>query len=155
MESCGHDIYGKPFFRADFCILTFNEHLGNTKEDLQSLHSLRSKPAWTGDQTTKKEFFIEREPVIGHAYLLISAYEVHFSGHTAWINNTVLPFYEIPPCKGQWNTSIAPIGIALKGNSMNTIQIRRDPSKEDNFIIGNVIVHWREILRAPTNAFER
>lgn len=133
-------------FRSDFAIVTFDEHLGNTKEDLHLPQGF--KPCWVGDQSTIKEFRIEGEPVFGHAYLLVMAYEVHFSGHTVWINNTELPFYDLPPCKGQWLTSIIPVGCELRGNAMNSIQIRRNQIKEDNFIIKHIIVHWRETLNA-------
>ncbi len=129
--------------RADFAIITFNEHLGNKKEDLKIPHNVN--PIWVGDQTTIKEFYIEGNPVFGHAYLQIMVYEVHFPGHKVLINGTELPFYDLPPCKGQWLNSIAPIGVELRKNSINTIQIIRNPVHQDNFIIGHVVVHWREI----------
>ena len=139
-----HTSYRSQLLRSDFAILTFNEHLGNNEKDVKMAQSVQAK--WVGNQTTPKKFYIEGEPLFGHAYLLIMAYEVHFGGHTVWINGTQLPFYELPPCKGQWLTSIAPIGIELLGNSDNTVQIRRNEEREDNFIIGHVVVNWREMF---------
>lgn len=131
-------------FHSDFAFLTFDEHLGNTKEDLSVMP--KKKPVWVGDSSSRKTFWIEGSPVFGHSYLLITLYEVHFEGHKILINDTELPGCVLPPCKGQWLTTLVPVGVELKANDFNSIQIVRNQNRQDNFIISHVVIHWRELI---------
>ena len=127
----------------DFCILTFNEHIGNKKEDIP-IEELAPQAEWQGDNTSTKEFWIEGVPLFGHAYALITVYDVHFYGHRLVINGQPVSEASLTPNVKDWQTCLIPINVELKANSNNTVQIRRSQDREDNFIVRDVIIHWRE-----------
>lgn len=123
--------------QSDFGLITFWEHLGDKKGDLST------SATWVGDRTTVRNFNIDGVPQ-GKGYVLVQAYDVHEGSHQILINGQALPGMDIPKEVGKWQTWMdeIPSGIMKQGN--NTIQIRRDTSTGDNFIIRTVAIHWRE-----------
>lgn len=101
--------------------------------------------SFVGDQTSLLNFYVDGVILPPWIYLIVTAYDVHNYGHRILINGQDLPGFDIPPAPGRWQTwmSVVPIPLIQKG--YNTIQIKRDTSTGDNFAIGTVAIHWREI----------
>ena len=124
---------------SNFVVITFWEHLGNKRGDLST------SATWVGDQTTIRNFNIEGVPE-GDGYVLIQAYNIHDPTHRVLINGQNLGGRDIPKDTSwqTWMDRIEP-GKLRQGN--NTIQIVRDTSTGDNFIIKSVAIHWTESYR--------
>lgn len=125
---------------ADFVIVKFNEHLGDKPGDLKA-------PSFNfvGNQSSLKNFTIPGVPA-GDGYLFIQAADVQKKGHKILINGTDLPGTDIDKTGGgKWRDvmDVIPSGVLHKGN--NTIKIQ-GASGGDNFLIANVVVHWRHTL---------
>jgi len=124
--------------RSDFRLVVFNEHLGDKAGDI--------KAGWAnfvGNQTTIRNFYIDGYPT-NEAYLILQAYDIHKSGHKILINGQDLGGFDIPPDPGKWQTWMDRIDTTKLKKGNNTIQIVRDASTGDNFIVCMVIIHWRE-----------
>lgn len=124
---------------ADFQLITFNEHLGDSAGDIGT-----SMP-FMGDQTTKKTFNVDGSPT-GLGYLELQVYDIHSSSHKVLINDKDLGGFDIPtgPVEDRWQTWMDGIENGVLKKGQNTIQIKR-ASGGDNFLVGNVAVHWREL----------
>ena len=74
--------------------------------------------------------------------LLINHTHVHSSAHVTQINGDDLPWLDIIDADGKYATQmkLIPPGWLFKGN--NTIQVVQNGN--DNFIVFDVVVHWRE-----------
>lgn len=124
--------------RADFEVVSFFEHLGDKKGDINT------SAAFVGDQTTVRNFYVGTRPS-GSGYVTIQTYDVHNSGHRILINGVDLSSWDIPKAskENRWSTwtDVIQSGVLKQGN--NTIQIAR-AGGGDNFIVKAVIVHWRE-----------
>jgi len=130
--------------QADFRIVNFNEHLGNNVGDLKVPAGFGSFN-FKGNMSTVKSFVIDNPPVPNEAYLLIQTFDVNDPGHKIRINGVDLPLEDLPshPAENKWQTGMKKItGTTLK-QGVNTIQIIR-AAGGDNFLIGDVVVHWRE-----------
>ena len=125
--------------RSDFRMIDFNEHLGDNAADLNVPWA-----TFKGDKTTLKTFHIDGNPK-GEAYLIIQAYNVQEYTHKILINGTPLAGVSIPkgPSEVRWQTSMDRIEPQLKPGP-NKIQIERDPKTTNNFVVGKVVVQWRE-----------
>lgn len=125
--------------RADFEIVRFYEHLGDNINDLSA--SERGSTTWQGDESTEKVFNIDGTPT-GHAYLIIGTRGVDGWGHEVLINGTKAG--NLVPSKG-WQTQMLQVKSPAKlKKGDNTIQIVRDKTKTDNFLIDRAVIHWRE-----------
>jgi hypothetical protein len=124
---------------SDFTIIPFSEHLGPNESDLEA-----SWATFVGNQTSVKTFNIDNPPQ-GEAYLLIQTLHVGVFSHRIFINGVGLNGYNLPAHEG-WSTWMVPIqeGVLLHG--ANTLQIMRDDGSDDSFVVGNVVVHWREVV---------
>lgn len=131
--------------RSDFVAIYFGEHLGDNANDLNVPWA-----TFVGNQTTVKNFYISDQPA-GNAYLMLQAYDVHQTGHRILINGQNLSGFDIPRETGSWQTWMDVIDSGLLRFGNNTIQIQRDADTGDNFVVGNVVIHWREY--APTSPF--
>ena len=124
--------------RSDFQIVRFWDHLGDDKGDIKGVPS-----TFHGDETPTYNFYVDAQPLNG--YVVMQIYDVHSSGHEIMINDISLPNVDIAPqgAKNSWAVWLDEIpGKYLKcGN--NTIQVKRYRNG-DNFVIGDVVVHWRE-----------
>lgn len=122
--------------RSDFVVINFNKELGDRD-------TFPDKPwaEFVGNQT-EENFFISDVPV-GTAYLLLQLYHVNEIGHQILINGHHLSGGDITPHSG-WQTWMDEIESGKLQAGNNTIQIRRNTNTGDNFIVGRVVVHWRE-----------
>ena len=124
--------------RGDFRLIWFGEHLGDNASDLNVPWA-----SFVGNQTSVRNFHIDNVPT-GEAYLLVQTYDVHDSGHRIVINGVDLSGFDIPREAGGWQTWMDAINSSLLIQGNNTIQIRRNTASGDNFVVGNVAVHYRE-----------
>ena len=123
--------------RADYRRIYFGEHLGDNVNDLDVPWA-----SFVGNQTSVRNFYVDGEP--REAYLIAQLYDVHASSHKILINGVDLSGFDLPREPGGWQTWMDAInsGLLIQGN--NTIQFVRDGSTGDNFVVGNVAIHWRE-----------
>lgn len=128
--------------RSDFTYLRFNEHLGDKAGDLKMTEV---PTTWVGGQTSLKNFTAEGPVLPGYAYLMVTAYDVQSYGHRVVINGLDLNGFDIPPCPGRWQTWMDLIDTAFIAPGNNTFQIIKKTGSTDNFIIGTVVIHWREL----------
>lgn len=124
--------------RADFAIVHFMEHLGDKEGDLKVPGA-----TWVGDKTGVRNFYIAGIPT-GEGYLIGQFFDVHSPRHRIVINGNDLPGVDIATDIGHWQTWMDVInkGILRQGN--NTLQVVRDTTTADNFVVGSIVVHWRE-----------
>ena len=132
---------------ADFYIVGFGEHLGNNVSDLNVPWA-----TFKGNESSKKIFHIDGDPLEFDKYLLMQVLHVDSSSHIVKINGVDLAGIDITrsPEPNIWNVILDLIDAPLQRGE-NTIQIIR-ASGGDNFVIGNVFIHWREVR---TNFFWR
>ena len=124
--------------RSDFTMIHFSEHLGSNEVDLNAPWA-----RFVGNQSTLKTFNVDNRPT-GEAYLLIQTLKVGVFSHKIIINGTELSGYNLPQHDG-WTVWMAGIDEGILKHGANTLQIIRDTSAQDNFVVGYVVIHWREI----------
>ena len=126
--------------RANFEVITFDEHLGDDVGDFPPLLT-----TFVGDQTTLRNFSIDQTPV-GQGYLTIQTFGVNDFAHTIEINGTELAGHPDLIAHGGTHTFgswTRPIGLSVLRAGNNTIRIVR-ASGGDNFHVFSVVVNWRE-----------
>ena len=124
--------------KANFEVIWFYQHLGDNDGDLPT------NAQWEGDATSERVFHIEGRPT-GTGYITLQVYDVEQNDHQIKINGRFLPGYDIRPSGTKtWATWTDVIEHDVLRQGRNTIQIVRNRSDHDNFIIDNVIVHWKE-----------
>jgi hypothetical protein len=124
---------------SDFTIIQFTEHLGANEADLPA-----SWATFVGNQTSVKTFNIDNPPQ-GEAYLLIQTLHVGAFSHRIFINGVGLNGYNLPQHEG-WSTWMVVIQDGVLVHGANTLQVVRDEETNDNFVVGHVVVHWREVV---------
>lgn len=123
--------------RANYAIVPFQQHLGQNPESLSVPWA-----EFVGNQTDAREFTVPTDDVTD-AYLEIQAYDVEEYGHEIRVNETALSGFDVPPAEGwqHWMDTLA--GVSLHEGA-NTVRIERDATTTDAFVVGVVVVHWRE-----------
>ena len=123
---------------ANFAVVNFNEHLGNSVDDLNAPGF-----TFTGNQTSARNFNISGAP-IGTGYLIVQTLDVQNEGHRILINGGDLPGQDLVRTQvNRWQDVMdtIPEGFLRQGN--NSIQIIR-ASGGDNILIGAMVIHWQE-----------
>jgi hypothetical protein len=123
--------------RSDFAVIRFGEHLGDRLTDLHVPWAV-----YVGNQSTVKSFTVDAAP-IGDAYLLIQALGVSEFSHKVLINGAEVGGFNLPPSR-DWQTWMVIVNERFLKRGSNTIQVVRDATTPDDFVIGAVVVHWRE-----------
>ena len=120
---------------SDFNVVPIREHLGDKASDLNTDFP------FMGRNSSVKKFRIEGDPV-DDAFLLINHTDVHQNGHVIKINGQDLPWLDIIDADGKFATQmkLIPPGLLFRGD--NTLQVVQ--KGDDNFIVFDVVVHWRE-----------
>lgn len=127
---------------SDYEIVFFGEHLGDNAQDL-----IVPWTTFVGNQTSVRSFTIDGVPV-GDGYMLIQALDVGVFSHKIFINKRLIEGPVLPQHPG-WQTWMIVIEGQMLKQGRNTIQFVRDDRTGDDFVIGNVIIHWREIETDP------
>ncbi|MCA9884071.1 MAG: hypothetical protein KC546_18325 [Anaerolineae bacterium] len=125
--------------RGNFALVPFGEHIGDNATDLD----LPTVP-FVGNQSTLKSFNIEGHPV-NSSYILVQTYDVDVESHEIFVNGMPLTGLNFPEHSG-WETWMVALKEGLLKQGMNTIQIVRDTRTTDDFIVGNVVIHWQEYV---------
>lgn len=123
--------------RPNYALVPFQQHLGQNEESLAVPWA-----EFVGDETEELEFTVPTDDATD-AYLELQAYDVEEYGHEIRVNGAALSGFDIPPSEGwqHWMDTLS--GIDLNEGA-NTIQIQRDTTTTDAFVVGVVIVHWKE-----------
>ena len=85
------------------------------------------------------------QEVVDDGYLLITVRSVDLQSHRIQINGTDLSGFDIPLPPGNsdaWLTYMDRIQPNILHSGMNNIQITRVGN--DNFVVRDLVVHWRE-----------
>jgi hypothetical protein len=125
-------------YRANYAQLQFGEHLGPDQSALGVPWA-----SYVGDRSSELTFEIAAEP--HDPYLEVQAYEIGSFDHEILVNDEPVSGFDLPPAEGwqYWMDSITGATLVV---GENTIQVVRDVSTDDSFVIGNVVVHWKESL---------
>ncbi|MFC6940425.1 hypothetical protein ACFQE8_10710 [Salinirubellus sp. GCM10025818] len=123
--------------RANYALVTFMEHLGEMESQLDVEWA-----EFVGDRTTELTFEVSTDDP-SDAYLQLQAYDVGTYGHDVLLNGQSLSGFDIPPSQGWQSWMDAITGAALQGGE-NTLQFVRETDSNDSFVVGNVVVNWRE-----------
>ena len=124
---------------SDFTTIYFGEHLGPNETGLNA-----SWAAFVGNQSSQKAFTVDNPPA-NEAYMLVQTLDVGVFSHKIYINGMELQGYQIPDHQG-WSTWMVGLGEGTLKHGTNTIQVVRDKTSDDSFVIGYVVIHWREII---------
>ena len=123
--------------RANYALVTFMEHLGEMESQLDVEWA-----EFVGNRTTELTFEVSTDDP-SDAYLQLQAYDVGTYGHDVLLNGQSLSGFDIPPGQGWQSWMDAITGTALQGGE-NTLQFVREADSTDSFVVGNVVVNWRE-----------
>lgn len=125
-----------PHARADFQIFQMNEHLGDNENDINTDFE------FVGTFSSEHSFNIATDP-FGPGFVQYQVSDVDHLSHEILINGASLPAVDVHRTGNQvlTHTDIIPGNFLRKGS--NTIRFQRRGG--DNFLIHNVIVHWREV----------
>ena len=123
--------------RSNYALLSFQEALGPNKDAFDELWA-----DFTGDRSSAHTFEVPtddpRDP-----YLQMQVLDVAEYGHDVLVNGESVSGFDIPPGDG-WQTWMDPItGHPLQAGE-NTLRIERDTTTDDAFVVGTVVVNWRE-----------
>jgi hypothetical protein len=95
-----------------------------------------------GNHSSKATFAIRgTDPV--ESYLELQVYDVGEWDHEITVNGDPLTGFDIPQQPGWQYWMDAVTGASLHGGE-NTLQIHRGTGTLDSFVVGNVVVHWKE-----------
>lgn len=126
-------------YRANYAFLPVLEHLGATPDTLGIPWA-----EFTGDSSSRHEFTVPVADVTD-PYIELQAYDVSTYGHEIVVNDVPLSGFDIPPADG-WQYWLDAITDQELQQGTNTIEFRRDTSTTDAFAIGNIVVHWKELV---------
>ncbi len=126
--------------------LYFGQHLGDNKEDLPEVNQYFT---WVGDQTRKESGVFQIGSKLrpaDDAYLLIRSYDVDNQAHTIRVNGKDLPGINLATKakEKRWQVFYDQIPANTLHAGENLVQIFRNKSSLDNFVIHSIIVHWIE-----------
>lgn len=124
-------------YRANYALVSFQEHLGSDEEGLDVPWA-----SFSGDETETHTFEVPTSDP-QDAYIEMQVYDVETYDHDVLINDTALSGFDVPAGEG-WQYWMDTVTVARLEKGKNTIKFRRDPESEDSFIVGTVTVHWRE-----------
>ncbi len=122
--------------QSDFAVVRVDAHFGDTASDIST-----SLP-FVGS-LKNVNFTIDGAPTDG--YILINSFDVDDKAHQVQINGKDLPGGDLVQHSGadRWQTRMRSIPGGILKQGLNTLTIKRHAG-EDNFLIAETVVHWRE-----------
>ena len=124
--------------RANYALLNFQEHLGDSANGLDVPWA-----EFVGNhRSSEYTFTVPRVPAT-EPYLELQTFDVGSYDHEILVNGDALTGFDVPPASG-WQYWMDPITGTELTEGENTLRIVRDASTEDAFVVGSVIVHWKE-----------
>ena len=121
---------------TDYALVTFLEHLGEEPDALNIEWA-----EFVGDTSTLHTFEVTTTKPLD-AYFEIQLYDVGTFGHEVLVNGDQLTGFDFPPSDG-WQLWMDTVTGAMLQQGENTVQIVREGESDDEFAVGNVIIHWR------------
>jgi hypothetical protein len=122
--------------RANYALVTLQEHLGPDREGLDVPWA-----TFSGDHTDSHRFEVPGESV--DPYVQMQVYDVGEYGHELLLNGEALSGFDVPPGTG-WQHWMDTVTAAELTEGENTIQFQRDAESDDSFVVGTVTVNWKE-----------
>lgn len=131
----------------EFVILSIFEQLGDAAHKIDAPFT-----EFKGDASSVESFEVSGDPAFfdttteattNQAYFVIQAWGVSNPQHQVLINGEPLAGLVIPVAPG-WNTFTTVFTDPLLQQGDNTFQIKRNTEAVDNFLIGSVVVHWKQ-----------
>lgn len=123
--------------RANYTLLSFQEQLGTDPEHLDVPWA-----EFVGDHSSTLEFTVPTDDAT-EPYVELQAYDVDKWHHELRINGDELSGFDVPPTDG-WQYWMDAITAADLREGTNTLDVRRDTSTRDSFVVGTAVVHWKE-----------
>lgn len=125
-------------YRANYALLHVGEHLGPDESGLDVPWA-----TFAGDRSSELAFEVPAEP--HEPYLELQAYEVGTFDHEILVNGEPMSGFDLPPAEGwqYWMDSITGAELTV---GENTLRVAREGTTDDNFVVGNVVVHWKEAV---------
>lgn len=124
--------------RPNYALLTFQEHLGSDEARLDVPWA-----EFVGNHSAQRRFEVPGEdPTDG--YVELQVYDVGEWNHEITINGEPLTGFDIPEATGWQYWMDAITGASLQAGE-NTLQVHRSEGTLDSFVVGTVIVNWREL----------
>ena len=123
--------------RANYARCSFQQHLGPTADSLDV-----SWAEFSGNSTDRVSFAVSTDAPV-EPYVEMQVYDVSEFSHEIRVNGTELTGFDIAPGEG-WQYWMDTIADTQLRQGHNTIQFRRDRDTGDAFIVGTVVVHWKE-----------
>jgi len=123
--------------RANYALVTFMEHLGQAESHLDVEWA-----EFVGDETSERTFEVPTDDPTD-AYLHLQAYDVETYGHEIILNGESLSGFDIPPAQG-WQSWMDDITGAALREGVNTLRFVQEDESNDSFVVGNVVVNWKE-----------
>lgn len=124
-------------YRANYALVSIQEHLGPDSEGLDVPWA-----EFAGDSTDTYTFDVPtddpREP-----YVEMQVYEVGTYDHELVVNGEPLSGFDAPAGEG-WQYWMDTVMRTKLEKGTNTLEFRRDADSADNFVVGTVVVHWKE-----------
>lgn len=135
-------------FAYPFTVLRVFEQLGDPDGQIAAPWA-----KFVGNQSTLLTFEIDGVPTFpspipsksqSEAYLLVQLFGVSSYGNTFLLNGRKLDGFGLPPAPLGWQTWMDVVTEPLLKQGTNTIQFVRELSSAGNFVIGSLVVAWKE-----------
>ena len=123
---------------ATYTVLNFQEHLGESADGLDVPWA-----EFVGNHRSSKLEFEVPTDSSTEPYLECQLFEVGDYGHEIMVNGDALSGFDVPPSPG-WQYWMDTITGAELVEGTNTIQFVRDAEARDDFVVGSVVIHWKE-----------
>ncbi len=134
---CPSDAWGMATHRANYALVPFQEHLGPDREALDVPWA-----SFAGDRTEQGIFEVPTGDA-QDAYVEMQVYEAGSYDHELLINGDSLTGFDVPESDG-WQYWMDTVTGASLEEGKNTLQFRRDRDSGDSFVVGTVVVNWKE-----------
>jgi hypothetical protein len=124
-------------YRANYARCQFQQHLGPSADSLDVPWA-----DFAGDATDVRTFEVPtadpRDP-----YIQMQVFDVSDYGHEILVNDASLSGFDIAT-GDRWQYWMDTIDATQLREGENALQFRRNTDGDDAFVVGTVVVNWRE-----------
>ncbi|MFC6863124.1 hypothetical protein ACFQGE_06570 [Halomicroarcula sp. GCM10025817] len=124
-------------YRANYARCAFQQHLGPSADSLDVPWA-----EFTGDASDERIFEVPTADP-RDAYVEMQVFDVGDYGHDILVNGAALSGFDIAT-GDRWQYWMDTLAVDHLREGENTLQFRRNTDGDDAFVVGTVIVNWRE-----------